>query len=110
MNENEEKKEYKYCYILCTEHQCNNINLLEYKAKIQGIFKEFFKEKYKSSIIKPDRYVLKLHSEFTIGEKMMLGREVSEKSGLSDFVYRFAYNNETDKSGQLFKRCKEGEK
>lgn len=110
MSDKEEKKEYKYCYTLCTEHQRKNINLLEYKAKLQAIFKEFFKEKYKSSIIKPDKYILKLNSDFTIGEKRMLGREISEKSGLSDFVYRFAYNNETDKSGQLFKRCKEGEK
>ena len=101
--EQSDERVYTYCYILCTEEQRKSINLIEYKYKLQKLFKEFFDAKYVSSSIKKDRYILKLNESFKIGEKRQLGRLISETTDLNKHVYRFKYNNQRDRTGQLFR-------
>lgn len=105
---NDTAKVFIYCYTLCTDEQKKNINLVSYKVKLNKIFKEFFKDRLADVVVKKNGYTLKLKDPYTVGEKRKLGRVISENTDLKKYVYRITYNNNVDKSGQLFKICKKG--
>ena len=94
---------YTYCYILSTVEQRKAIDLLKHKIVLEKIIKEFFQERLISIVIDKESYTLNLKDEYEVADKRRLGRVISDKSDLKQYVRRVAYNNNQDSSGQLFR-------
>ena len=100
--DDKEKEEFEYTYILSSATQIQAIDLLKYKAPLQTIIKDYFKEKLVKVVIDKISYTITLNTIYTVGEKRRLGRLISQKTDLKKYVRKIAYNNAQDSSGQLF--------
>ena len=94
---------HTYTYILTSPEQKKAIDLLKFKTKLKEIMTEFFGEQLISVTFTKESYTLVLKDPYEVGAKRRLGRLISDNSGLKQFVHTISYNNEKDKSGQLFK-------
>ena len=97
-----DNKDFIYTYVLSTPTQKEQIDLTKYKKQFQDIFKTYFGTKLISLSIKKDRYTLTLNEEYKRGEKLRIGRLISDKTDLKKYAKRVAYNGGQDKSGQIF--------
>ncbi|MEA2072919.1 MAG: hypothetical protein U9O86_04980 [Campylobacterota bacterium] len=94
---------YTYCYILSTQEQRKAIDLTKHKSKLEAIIKGFFGERLISVVFDKESYTLSLKDEYEVADKRRLGRVISDKSDLKQYVRRILYNNNQDSSGQLFR-------
>ena len=94
---------HTYCYILSTKEQRKAIDLTKHKSKLEAIIKGFFGERLISVVFDKESYTLNLKDEYEVADKRRLGRIISDKSDLKQYVRKVLYNNNQDSSGQLFR-------
>ena len=94
---------HTYCYILSTKEQRKAIDLTKHKSKLEIIIKSFFGERLISVVFDKESYTLNLKDEYEVADKRRLGRVISDKSDLKQYVRKVLYNNNQDSSGQLFR-------
>ena len=94
---------YTYCYTLVTPEQKKVIDLTSSKAKIEKLFKDYFKERLISIIVEKHNYTLELKDSYEVGEKRMLGKSIGAIDNLKSHAKKVYYNNNQDFSTQLFK-------
>ena len=93
---------FSYTYVLSNASQSKEINLLDYKEALETIIKNYLGTKVLEIIIDKTSYTLILNSPLKVGEKRRLGRLISQNTDLNKYVKKISYNNNQDKSGQLF--------
>jgi len=98
-----------YCYAFVTQIQKDSIQLTKHSKKLETIISGFFGDRLIAVTFTDDSYTLKLKDDFSIGEKRLLGKKISEGSDLQKFVKKVIYNGQKDTSGQLFRIQKSSE-